>query len=436
MSTCKDESCDIFPIFGYSDNVNIACQTHKKEDMIMTFKQEDYEKYDIFNMKKLNRICIFKDCKTNATFNFLGLKQRLFCSKHKLETMVTTKTNQCDENTLIQCNICKIEKNYIEFEHGRYQCRKCRNKIYKERINSDKIVYLGKLINYSVGTAKRRLSKGRKAAGTHELNIEDISRIYENQNGKCYYSGLPLVLKQLSDWQCSIERKDQNEGYVMNNVVLICQEFQCSSQWTCDKYKEFTKLIFMQNDTNTIEKVARKKSIRQKLKNVLIDNVVHYECKYCNTFKCLNDFNACIVNGCKDCVAIYNKKYRETPIGHLKNRLCDMKSHSKTRKHPAPQYDIDDLIEMYNSQNGLCYYSKIGMTFGSYKDKWWTASIERKNISKGYVRGNVILVCFEFNVTNRYSLNTDNTTHQIGGWSIHKINILKDHIIGSQISAN
>eukprot|EP00397_Hematodinium_sp_SG-2012_P050457 GEMP01058660.1.p1 GENE.GEMP01058660.1~~GEMP01058660.1.p1 ORF type:complete len:410 (+),score=10.59 GEMP01058660.1:178-1407(+) len=96
--------------------------------------------------------------------------------------------------------------------------------------------------------AKLRVDKGREEAGVCDLSLSDITALYERQRGLCFYSGARLTLKPLSDWMCSIERLNNTKGYTVDNVVLICSEFQTSdhslytkrsvkgtSQWSKEK---------------------------------------------------------------------------------------------------------------------------------------------------------------------------------------------------------
>ncbi|NBS68000.1 hypothetical protein EBT31_03675, partial [bacterium] len=45
------------------------------------------------------------------------------------------------------------------------------------------------------------------------------------QEGKCYYSGIPMSFEKQSKWKASLERLDPLKGYVSGNVVFICWEF-------------------------------------------------------------------------------------------------------------------------------------------------------------------------------------------------------------------
>jgi hypothetical protein len=57
------------------------------------------------------------------------------------------------------------------------------------------------------------------------------------------------------------------------------------------------------------------------------------------------------------------------------------------------------LSEIWKSQKGICYYSGLPMTLPEYKNRRspFTASIDRKNPSKGYTRGNIVWCCWACN---------------------------------------
>lgn len=107
-----------------------------------------------------------------------------------------------------------------------------------------------------------------------------------------------------------------------------------------------------------------------------------------------------------------------------------MKSSSKDRGHTASTLTVEDLFKILNDQGGLCAYTGIPMTFGSYLDKWWTCSIERKDVKIGYTLENVCLICYEFNtVDNRirgYRVGDD--ARGSAAWSIDKIQALKQNL--------
>ena len=72
-----------------------------------------------------------------------------------------------------------------------------------------------------------------------EITIEYLIELWEKQRGRCYYLDIPL--NTCGDWQVSVERLDESEGYTKDNVVLVALETQNAyDQWS----KEFVKSVW------------------------------------------------------------------------------------------------------------------------------------------------------------------------------------------------
>jgi hypothetical protein len=67
------------------------------------------------------------------------------------------------------------------------------------------------------------------------------------------------------------------------------------------------------------------------------------------------------------------------------------------------QVDRAFLDGLMKKQKGLCYYSKLPM-FSGPDVVDWKCTIERLDDSIGYLPSNVVLCCFEFNVTAKWTL--------------------------------
>ena len=61
---------------------------------------------------------------------------------------------------------------------------------------------------------------------------------------------------------------------------------------------------------------------------------------------------------------------------------------------------MEDLINQWNLQNGLCYYSGLIMKSegnASGFQVWQRPSIDKKIPSMGYTKGNIVWCCFSIN---------------------------------------
>ncbi len=132
-----------------------------------------------------------------------------------------------------QCNVCVIVKNNDDIYKSQrgLKCKECVLKItreYKRKKRKDSEFKQKE----SIKQKERRVrlwqntlindSKHRKLENT--LTIDDINQMYDEQNGLCYWFGIPLIPsdKKKHPQQPSLDRLDINKGYTKENVVLCC----------------------------------------------------------------------------------------------------------------------------------------------------------------------------------------------------------------------
>lgn len=88
-------------------------------------------------------------------------------------------------------------------------------------------------LEYNREFSKRRwayhlYNNARRSAQIHEWDIditeEFILELYEEQEGKCYWLGVPMIpsSNKKSPFQPSLDRLDRETGYTKDNVVLCC----------------------------------------------------------------------------------------------------------------------------------------------------------------------------------------------------------------------
>ena len=352
------------------------------------------------------------------------------------------------EETTKKCSTCPFTKNIEEFylhkqKSGKYtrvaSCKECHRKDIVARTNTLN-GFLIKLFNTAKRNAKRRTDDGREVAGEFSITLKDLQEMYKKQEGKCYYSSLPMSSKILSDFQMSLERLDPSKGYTKENVALICSEFQSACQWTKEKYKEFTELIMQESPPNVVsfERSTEPKRERVDVEEKVIDGEKFVKCCYCSEFKPIINFNKKISGGCKKCVSHINKITMSTPRGNMRNFAGTAKARCKKKSSKGRylQYDIDFefLVELFNKQQGLCAYSGIPLVFGSHHEKYWTTSLERINPLIGYIKENVCFIIYELNVTDNTARAKEiDNVEGTSTWSKEKIEFLKTHIKNQQL---
>jgi hypothetical protein len=309
----------------------------------------------------------------------------------------------------------------------------------QEKINSQKAkkvslrTYLNQMYHASKNSAKKREARGRLEAGEHDIDLLFLEELWKKQDGKCYYSNIQMQFNK-NEWKVSLERLDTNKGYIKDNVVLCCLEFNVRLQWSASKVDEITYLL-NQNvnviETNFSTKVRKVKY--DKVFRIIKDGETYCKCTSCKNYKTLLEFNK-IGDVCRECIVERDKLTRTTPRGHIKHLCSSAKSSAKLRTKKDKEgtergdYDIDFnfLIHLYNQQNGLCAYSGLPLKFGTYLQSNWVASLERLDVTKGYTKDNVCLVCIEFNGPD-HSITTG-PDYGCAGWNPMKLQYFLAHV--------
>lgn len=136
-------------------------------------------------------------------------------------------------------------------------------------------------------------------------------------------------------------------------------------------------------------------------------------CKICGQKKDSNDFYKSQRGlKCKECTLRitreYKKNRRENPdfrkLESLKQKERRIRLWQNTlindskRKGKLNTLTVEDINNIYNSQNGLCYWFKIPLVPSKNKKHPQQPSLDRLDRTKGYTKDNVVLTCYSANI--------------------------------------
>lgn len=154
------------------------------------------------------------------------------------------------------CGQCGTEKLLSEFHKDKTKkfgvsstCKICAKKISKDYYykNSDHIkrrvtcyseTYVPKHSREIDSRLKNLCTKARGRTKEFTLIDQDLLDLWENQNGQCAYTKLPLLATANQFNTVSLDRIDSSKGYVVGNIQLVCAAINKMKQ-------EYTEDLFM-----------------------------------------------------------------------------------------------------------------------------------------------------------------------------------------------
>lgn len=136
----------------------------------------------------------------------------------------TQKKKRRVDGENISCNKCDKFKPRCDFgDHPagslgkQASCRECcaaNKKAWHATLHGN----VTKLMQSVNGTVKQYPEK------KGNITVEHIRDLYRKQEGRCFYTGVPLSLQKHSNWRMSLERVDPLRGYDRDNTVLCVAE--------------------------------------------------------------------------------------------------------------------------------------------------------------------------------------------------------------------
>ena len=241
---------------------------------------------------------------------------------------------------------------------------------------------------------------GKRRGLQCSLQRHDVLDILLKQGGRCAYSGIAMeLLVPFSNWRMSLERKNNSEGYLKENCVLVAAEFNSSdfsrspgvrahdvqgnAQWSPEKVAAVAGLGAASVSVSQLEADVDRASSRPHIPKT--EN--------------------------------YNYHYHRTLRGKAKSLASTARRRSGNRQQQC-QIQFGDILEMLLAQGGRCFYSGVPLQYDRVHVDW-VMSLERLDNNCGYVRENCVLIAAEFNTTDLSKL----ATSEVQGspqWSLAK----------------
>lgn len=362
------------------------------------------------------------------------------CSRHKLYSDRRKKARILLLQTAGHrkyCSHCGRVKPLEEFAiSSQNACKECKEK----KRNKDRSTLRGALqvlLDGARNHSQERSDRGRLTAGFCTLTLDDLLDIYDRQNGNCYYfKDKKMAISSNSRWKMSIERLITDDGYHKANVVLCCLEFNTRCQWTREKILKIPNLREQSFDLSIFKhglemenNTEGSKNIRRTLIQRDSDNKILCQ-SGCDQWKDLQEYYSENRTSCKECEIQRVKIEHNTLKGFLSHMIANAKCRSSNKKLSCT-VTVQTILDLLSLQNGKCYYSDIPLVVKSGVD--WQMSLERLNVKLGYIDGNVVLICAEFQSTARFGIED---TGEFGAqWSKEKFNEFLTYIEKKETSS-
>lgn len=122
------------------------------------------------------------------------------------------------------------------------------------------------------------------------------------------------------------------------------------------------------------------------------------ECSTCGVVKRLDEFQLNGRHQCKACKSLSNKKRSNSSLeGFLQHRLTGLRQRHKQKKYEGTPISLEYLVALYEQQRGICAISQLPMHI-TLDQSDLSVSPDRIDVTKGYIEGNIRLVCARVNL--------------------------------------
>ena len=389
----ENDDDKLLKITGFTNTVQKDGRVPKKGEKYyhywQNFKNMNYTSVLLYKKYELDKNTILKkDREKTCVYDkkyTQYIKSRRICTKCTVDKDLNDDFSKCSK-----------------MDSGReYTCKTCRNQQKHEYLStSDGCIKV--LLNDCKSTSKRRGEKGRVGASEFTLTEEQVKEMFKEQGGLCHCYKSPLKFTRGGD-KMSIERLDNTKGYTRENCVLVCQLSNGFAQTTLKSIKDamdFIELTEEEKINNLKQYDLTKPPLKKRVKieeKINVEGIKTYNCTYCGERKTFDQFGKNYKCGCKNCMN--NVEYIK-PYNTMKRMCNSAKSNSKARAakgrpNMVCEITIDDFIDIFKKQYGLCAISHMPLEFHNVN-----ISIDRIDTSIGYTKVNTQLVRSQYNISD------------------------------------
>jgi len=136
-------------------------------------------------------------------------------------------------------------------------------------------------------------------------------------------------------------------------------------------------------------------------------------CNFCNETKKIDEYyKSQIGSKCISCFLKFGKEYKKKKREDIEFRKLEGLKQKERRvrlwqntlindsryRGVKNNLTVDDINEMFEKQNGLCYWFKIPLVPSNKHKHPQQPSLDRLDRNKGYVKDNVVLTCYSANI--------------------------------------
>jgi hypothetical protein len=318
----------------------------------------------------------------------------------------------------VTCNTCNETKPF--YSYGQNKTRK-----YGINFSMCTKCFNGAVCPYSNMLQSMKSNSEFRGHSSPEYTVDDLKEMYKKQDGRCTISGAAMKEKRGdgNPYNMSPERLDNKNGYVADNVVLICQFLQIGQthdylpieirSWF--NYDAINDGFVFDNIDFTIPNRKKQRDTITPIKTYNDNGVlISKTCTDCGVKKnmsCYYKANGTEggISWCKPCAIIRDKQRVNTsPYNFIMKMAIRATASTKSRSKKRSRNDDsgisdtnlgDFFISIIKKQKGRCSITNIPFVYKTFHK--FAPSPDRIDNGNGYIAGNVEMIIAPLNTTRK-----------------------------------